>query len=540
MGQGTISFPGIVDPIRLRASRSQGMSPPGVAIVWAKPQVVTQVVGDLEFGFKGINTVWKDALCDATNVQWEMSANLQVFSIQDKRWKVQSHHVTSAFNVRRDDGTVDPDTQKTLAELVTWLFSQVSETVDVSAITSTEEPHVEWDRALFPDAVDDLLERRGYVATLAGDNTYKVYEIGVGASYTDGGDLMSLSNAVDPPELPFELAGVCAQTRVQSKLRCVPVGLDNDKSIQKLDDVSYKPLTWVNPDLVNFANIPSAEDRALALRSIGRWFLIDSQADGTLNIASNVDYAQGEIAVTSIKQVLPLRDKLVETVENPFGVEQFEDAYVEATYFDDYQNPPQGKNTPAFTRVEDVDWQILSDIGLVVLSDPVRVKNDDGTFTIPDLYLTCSYSVTDPAVHLKDRYERIATLGGVGRDVVELTALRRTLVCEYGTDHVTIVNIVDNKADVDTDADDLLTQAEKRYVTVAGYVAKYRGIKQFNVDGVTTQIKWDCAVAGEHPWATTVSLNMQGDPRLVQAGERRRRRDNRILTKGRLSKSDTP
>jgi len=531
-----ISFPGISDPIRLCATRTVGMSPPGVALLWAPPQAVSSSIGNLTFGINETDITWTDALIDSSNTQATMQGQFQLFVIHDRRWRHQKHHVTGAFNIREDDSSIDPSTEKTLPELVQWLFLQINESVDVSAIDSTEKPHVSWDRESFPHAVDDLLESRGYVATLTTSNVYKIYKVGVGASFYDDGDLVYLSNSVDPPELPYKLTGVCARTRIQSKLKCRPVGLDNDRSVKPVDDLSYKPAGgWDNVDMETFASITDPIDRELALQSVGRWYMIESQADGT--------HTGGEYSMDSIRREIPVREDLVESNINPFVHEFSNKAFVEANYFDDFTNPPTGENNPDFTLVQDVNWQILTDVGMVVFDSPIRYAEgsiDSRVMKFAEVYLTTSYSPTDSTLNLKDRYEVDRFLGGTGKDILQMTSLRRTLICNYGEDHITISSITDNYATIDSQANILLSHAVNRYATLNGQTLKYRGIKNYNVDGIVRQVIWECAVNTETPFATTVSINMEGDPRLISTGRRARIRINHITNNRRTRRSTTP
>ena len=525
---GAISWPGVNYPQHLIASRTNGARP-DTALLFALPQNTSpSAVGSLVFGFDATTITWANALCDKFTMQFTTHGFRQVFVIKDRRWRWPKHYITGAYNVRLPDGTIDPATQKTLAQLATLLFTKAGETADISAITSTEYPMVVWDRANVADELEDLLEQRGYVISLQANDSVKVYARGVGATLPANGDVVNVSISVDPPQLPDKLIAALAKTRVQSKLKLVPAGLDTDGSIKKTQDLSYSPGVGTTGfdglDLITFAYLTDPKAQDCAQRSVGLWYIVDSQADGTQNIGS---YAPGEIAVSSMRQLLPLSDELVATGANVFGVAQKNPAFVEGTFEVVDQQPPSNgatnKNSPDFTLISHRDWKLDGRIGVVKFRDPAFKWDATGSKRVfADVYLTCSYSVSDPATWIKDRELREKVLGGYGEDNIELTELERTLLCVYSRGSpASIASITDTKATVDAAADLYLNAAATQYATSVGTILLYRGIYGFNPDGLSLQIVWQCAAPGNPvPFSTHASMNAEVHPLLPTRAQR--------------------
>ena len=520
---GAISFPGVDYPQHLLATRSNGATP-DVALLFALPQSTSpSITGSLVFGFDATTITWTDCLCDKFTMQITTNGHRQIFVIKDRRWRWAKKRISGAYNVRRADGSIDPATQKTVAQLATLLFTAAGETVDVSAITSTEYPMVVWDRARVSDEMEDLLEQRGYQISLRVNNSVKIYALGSGAVLPANGDVVNVSISVDPTELPLNLIAQMAKTRVQSKLKMIPYGLDTDGSIKKTQDLSYSPGSGTTGfdglDLISFAYITDPVAQACAKRSVGLWYGVESQADGTqnINISGGMDFVPGEITVANASQLLPLLDELVNTNTNVFGSPQKDLAFVEGTFEEVADQPPSpgstNRNTADFTLVSHRDWILDGPNGIVKFYQPAFKWDSTGSKrTFADVYLTCSYSVRSASTFLYHREERSKNLGGFGDDVAELTELQRTIKCDYTTG-TTISAITDNQTTVQAAADTYLDIAANRYATVNGTILLYRGIYGFNPDGLALQIVWQCAAAGSPtPFSTHVSMSAEVHP----------------------------
>lgn len=511
---GYISFPGVSDPISMTATRILGMRP-SVALIYATPQGDTpdcSGTATFQFGTSSNVMTWNNALCDSSSLQVSESGHRQVFVIYDRRWRwSKGLPVTGAYNVRKPDGTIDAATQKTLAELATILFTAMNESgADVSAITSTEYPMVVFDRDNPSDQLAQLLEPRGYVVSLMQDDSVVVFARGTGTPLPDNDDLINANLSVDPPEIPFAIRLICNRTLVQSMLATVPVGLDVDGSIVGVNDLSYLPSGgWDGKDLIDFTYITDPVARECAKLSVGKWYQVSTQADGTQNISfDSVDYCPGEISITNISQILPLQDFILVSATDRMMKVRYQPAFVSGVFWDTganpLANPPTAANTPAFTVVRGRDWTLNKQYGIVQFRESVT-KDNAGTKTFADVFLTCCYSVHDATVQVKDRYERDLTLGGYGYDTRHVDELQRTLIVAYTSGTSTVSGITDNKSSVNSDADLYLNAAAAQYVTQQSNVLMYRDCYGFNTDGVTWQLQWNVASHGHVVFGTMAS-----------------------------------
>lgn len=530
LATGDITFPGILYPRRLVASRTPGVEP-NCALLWAHTQsTAPSLYGTLTFGFNGIGIIWGDAMVDLSAVQVSTSGQWQMFKIYDRRHRWRNHVITGAYNVVLPDGTVDPDTTKSLTELVQILFSAMGESSpDLSAITSSERPMVVWDRDVAADELDELLSVRGYAVHLANNGTPVVHQIGSGTVLSPDSETVSLDMQIDPPEKPEYLGIVCDHTRVQSKLKCRPVGREVSGEWKHADSVSYAPAGGWNNSVIKQMNwITDPATKAIAEATIGKCYQVDTQADGSHDIAAgSVDYAQGEIAITTGFQYLPVSADLVESLDGGFGKVEKKKAFVEALYFEGGE-PTKQAQSDGIQIIED-GYTLDEDLGIVTFDEPLLRKDDSGDMTsdtvFADVYLTTSYVVTDPSTHVRDRYVRTRNLGGYGDVAIKVKELARTLVCHYGSDNITITSIDDNQTTIQAEADYLLDTAQNRYVTTLGKTLVQRGIQNINTDGITQQVMWYAADNGHPvPFRTVASQGMESIPFISRHTERYRRR----------------
>lgn len=512
---GVITFPGITNPISMVATRVLGVKP-SAAIIYAQPQTTSpDCTGTATFiwGTSSNTNTWRNALCDSSSLHISAFGHQQMFVIYDRRWRwSKGEPVTGAYNVRKTDGTIDAATSKTLAELATLLFTAMGEpAADVSLITSTEQPMLILDRSNPADQLAQLLEPRGYVISLMSDDTVKVWPKGTGTVLPVNDDLITVDFSVDPPEPPQILRVVCNRTLVQSMLATVPVGLDTDGRIRPVNDLSYKPTGgWDTcTDWDTFSSLGTLAAQECAKLSVGRWYQVTSQGDGTQNIQNgSVDYCPGEIEVTSVNQLLPLENMILDTATDPLGKLRYKPAVVSGVYWgvgsDPLQNPPNPANSPAFTEIKGLNWTLNREYGIVMFEKYLQ-KDNSGTKTFADVYITCCYSVHDATVQVKDRYQVDRNLGGYGYDVREVDELQRRLIVSYVTNTSTVTSINDNKTTVDTDAAAYLDAAQNSYVTQHSNTVAYRDCYSFSTDGVTLQLQWRVAVQGAVPFGTMAS-----------------------------------
>lgn len=550
--QGSISFPGIDVPIRMTAVRTNGASP-DKALIWAQLQAGTPDctgTATLAFQFNGVPVYWTNALCDKSVVEISTRGHMQVFTILDSRWRWAKAYITGHYNKRYPDGTIVPSSLKTTAELIQLIFAEIGVAVDVSLVVDTENPEVKWDYDNCADELDELLESRGYVVSLQLDDTAKIWPRNTGYVIPANTDVVNANLSVDPPEIPLLLTAVGDQVLVESMLKGVPIGKDTDGSIKEAKDLSYNPggvgnaSGWDGIDLVTCAAITDPEAQKLALETVGRWWQVKSQADGTQSInAGGVNYVPGDITVSDVTQLLPLNTYLVSTTTDIFGQTVQGEAYLSGVVYDDFSVGAKNQNTAAFTRLDELDFELDKKNGIIKCRKSVTMKYDPvmkydpgpvgGTLKFADLYLTCSYSINPASTLIKDRYLRSRNLGGFGEDIVKDETLLRTLKCNYTAGTSTMSSITDNESTVDVEADVVLDNAQNNYQTVASNVVLYRGVYQFATDGVNVQVQWNCAMKTVSPFSTLVSQYAESLPLIPTAKQKAIARRSRM--RGRMN-----
>ena len=540
MATGSISFPGIVAPISLVATRTVGVRPDR-AILRCQPQSGSpDCTGSatLQFSFNGVGISWTNSLCDSGTIVLSTHGHIQVIEILDRRWSWSKAYYTKAFNVRNPDGSIIDSSKKSTSAIAAELFGQLGISADVSAVATNDYPELVLDHHRVDDALSDLLTNRGYVISLMTDDSVKVYRRGTGADLPRNDDTRSEVISVNPPQMPSKLMLVGSRTLVQSKLKFVPVGIDTDGTIKKVADLSYAPvfLGWNGADMENFNFIADKKAKDLAKSTVGKWFQVESQADGTLRIAVTspaLNYVPGEIFVGSAKQYLPLKAELIDASNNPLEFVNGNRSVVEGTFYQAGQNPNPGKNTDDFARQDKLGYTFNEELGIIKFDELALKKTPgpvNGTFTFADVYMVCTYSVHDTTSLVKDRFERSRSLGGIGTDVMKNNEFERHIVLNYAEGGGDVVYGSDNKSDLNITADITLDDAVRMYSTSVGVVLKWRGIYNFSTDGNTLQLRWNCATAGDCPWETQASQHMEGLPLLPTGAERGLQRKTRMAS----------
>lgn len=486
----------------------------------------TSGLSTLQFSFAGSTITWFNVLCDKGVKQITTHGHMQIYELLDRRWSWKRAYYTRAYNVRQSDGTIDTVTQATIPQIVTDLFGQIGDTADVSDITSTEFPEIVYDHDNVVDAIEELLGSRGYVISPSMTTPVtKIWRKGNGLTIPNNGDLVSVNMSTNPPEIPQFLTCMCGKTLVQSKLKCDAVGEDTDGSIKRVNDLSYMPSGgWEGTDLDSMGMIADPVSQQLALKTVGKWYQVVSQADGTYNLNfGGINYCPGQIVVTSAWQYLPIQPVLLSSHNDIFGKKRFDEPFVEGTFYQSVANaqPPLQANTPAFTVQDELGFSIDPELGIVKFDD-VALKMNLATNkkTYADVYLTAAYAIHDNNTFVKDRYFNSNTLGGIGLDLFKKEELNRQIIAGYTSGTSTVNSLTDNTTALNTELQQYLLAAAYKYQTQDGLVAIYRGIYDFATDGINLQIRWDIAAGTDVPFATYITQFYEGLPLLPTAGER--------------------
>jgi hypothetical protein len=217
-----------------------------------------------------------------------------------------------------------------------------------------------------------------------------------------------------------------APTVYQSFLQLEAVGMDVDGLVKPLDELSYRPRSapgsvipagWAaySPMFLEIGNFPTSTGY-LAYKTVYKWYRIKAQTDGSLSLPDGG-------AVTSIKDLLPLRPSLVEPFVKPTfnlgdssaGVQYAPEVHGafysgwNGTHNDNcgvrYSDPAIG--TSAFSQCW-FPFQLDTEQGIVMFDVPVFAitQRDPDTeaiskFAPASLWLLCSYHARDDQGGLK-------------------------------------------------------------------------------------------------------------------------------------------
>ena len=341
--QGLALFPGVAQAISGEITLSHGISP-SVGTIEMVPQ--PNFAGDggtLSFTFGGVEIDFPDCKVDQASLKFDANGFLIALSIFDRRWKWSAGGTISGnYNVRADDGTIDPIRQQDAPTLCSMCLDAMGEGgYDVSGVPGDVHPYVDWDHDNPARCLADLADQLGCRIVLGIDNTVSVVPLGQGADLPVDDTVMANSLTINPPEIPDSLLVVGGVSRFQMDFLLQAVGLETDGSIKPIYELSYYPgsppttqaqlqqailaaggnfnqalnaklnpilnnngVGWSSPEFYNVAEIW----RDLARQSVFKWYRIYGNCDGT-----SPPIIPGYGPVFSGQQVLPIEDEQVLT-----------------------------------------------------------------------------------------------------------------------------------------------------------------------------------------------------------------------------------
>src|SRR5262249_50680605 len=119
----------------------------------------------------------------------------------------------------------------------------------------------------------------------------------------------------------------------QTRFRLEAVGLEKTGEIKDIGSLSYKPAGgWANEAWLGFANVSDGDNRALARRTVYRWYRLKCTAPFTTAGQFQIVGYQGP--VDALWQILPLEHGQVETSTDVDGIERSGPAEVSGIYWD--------------------------------------------------------------------------------------------------------------------------------------------------------------------------------------------------------------
>ncbi len=494
--QGLLSFPG-VDLVRSWSfTLSHGITP-GVAHVEIAPQFdIPAEIGTMTISFGDIELDFPGCVLDSALVRRDRSGMVVHLAILDRRWAWRYGAVSGRYNVRQKDGALDTTTEMAPQDLAALLLSTMGESdFDVSGLPNLARPEVDWVYANPAQELADLAESLGCRVVLDLDSRVSLAPAGYGADFPGTGTERTQNFGIDPPTLPDSLLLVGGPTRFQTMFRLEAVGLDATGEILPINSLSYAPQEgWGNEAYLGFSNVTPADSRALARRTVYRWYRIKCTAPFTTEGQFQIAGYDGP--VQNLWQILPVEQGQVTTYTDVDGIERPLPPDIVGIYWD---RALDANNIPAQRRYRG-RFALDAARGIVRFAEPVLQVNSGGTsFGEAPLYLTVAHGVKDLATLQEFRRTGERDLpgepNGTGPQIVRRDDLVQTVVTQYDSGN-NPTGTTDNAGDFDAEANDALDAAEAGFQTLETDVVEYAGVVPISPDGAIQQVEWSGGLSG--------------------------------------------
>lgn len=507
-----ISFPGVDFPLAASYTLGHGISP-SIATLEMVPQYgesQVQQSGDLVLSLGENYITAKDCKIDSASTRYSSTgARTIVLRILDRRWKWKFGIIGGRYNVRRPDGSIDPDTEQSPQQLATKLFQAMGETgFQVGDLPDETRPEVDWDADSPSQELDTLCGSLGCRVVLHLDGTAAIRRTGVG-SQLPGGPQISESIGINPPDKPSSLTFVSGPVRFQQSLELEAVGEDTDGSIKLINQLSYAPQSgWENESPHEpILSDTNDKNRAAAKKTVFRWYRIKDSIS-----------APGYPNINRLQDILPVDDFLVDTKTDNTGKKIPLKAYVYGEHWDRFP----GKTANANGTQVHVSFSLDKERGIVQFSDfVVKLDASSGKVHPAEIKLHCSYEArnsnasSEPGNPIREvvRWKKTVSINSDGSSTeTEIVRNDETLptVRETYNGSGAVTGYVDNfSSDVEPAADHYLQAALDAYQGVETDEREYPGILPIDPDGAIQQVGWTVRTGTNGGAFTTASRNSE-------------------------------
>ncbi len=496
--QGDFTFPGLTGIRKASYTLTHGVSP-SVALVELTPQDITNIHGIMIFSSPH-TIVFPGSKIIASTVRKSGAGWVMVVKIADRRWKFETGEISGVFNLRKEDESIDSDTEKTPQQIAKLCFESMQEVLfDISALPNLSRPEMILEHENPAQVLSGLCDDLGCRVVLGTDNRMRVLRAGVGRSLPTA-SIMSPAFSTDIPDIPDSIKVVAGKTRFQSRWTLQAVGEETDGSIKPVDDLSYKPADgWEKdyPDLwVKVLEEGFGENAwTLAKKTVYRWYRITTTTS---------------IETITRKQALPIESALLEVYTDDDGQVRAQDAIVRGAYWKLTSNIEDTDSESSYTG----NFSINTKEGIVQLSEPVSKKPDPTLGAGPaELTLEVAYSAQNETTKAWDRFELSTTLVIPARGTGPLILKRDEIVRTHRSTYDANGNFTGVESDTPIDEMvNVLGAKLDEFQVVQAFTADYPGIRNISPDGAIRQVSWD---VGQDVGSTTrAGLNTEFEPSL--------------------------
>ena len=264
MDQGIGTFGGLT-VLGIDFTHSRGVSPSTGLMKLTPLESFDRVVGNLTLSFAGQSQT-------LTNVS-AAAAPLEIFEgrdsfrwnvvIQDGRWRWRYPRITGTYNRRLCDGSVDPKGKKNARELGELLATELGDTIDVTALSTSVYPAVVWENSLARYELAWLCDLFALTVAPRMDNSYKLEPITATATLPSGGFNITPSEFSNKPGImPSEVMVEGGITKKQGWVPLQSIWLDTNGNYDVRDNMSYTPGTGWGTQWPNiYPDVPTHHER---------------------------------------------------------------------------------------------------------------------------------------------------------------------------------------------------------------------------------------------------------------------------------------
>ena len=521
--QGLIEFPGLPVLTAGEFTLSHGIVPSVLSFTTVPSTDFVPQFGDMKIVFGDVEIIFKNCAIEIANLRRSGGGYIWSIMIKDRRWKWKYGRISGRYNIRRDDGSIDPATEKTPQELAMLLFDKLKEQApDIFKLPNEARPECIWDAIPPANALQDLCDELNCRIVLGLDDKVTLWPLGEGEDLPENGLEINQGFGFKRSAKPDVIEVLGGPTQIQAKFKLVAVGEDTDGTIKPIDDLSYKPEDgWGSEWVDSFSSVVAQYQRDgqtleaadLARNSVMKWYRIESFASGSWSWPPGAQPSDEEGQPIpdpkSAKDILPISDALLDMVafSEVEGALEPKPLEIEGVFYpggDDYQNTATG------TKYSD-DFSVDRTRGIIKFSNPVYKIDSDGSIDVPaELYLTAVFVPKHPDTKEPVRFYRTLVLPppiqGTLPQILKHPEIIHKLIVRY-VDTVGVVNAQDdNIEEINAEADHYLDAAAKEYELEESKEVEFTGILEIPPDGKVTQVTWKVGGGGA---TTRASVNSE-------------------------------
>lgn len=428
--------------------------------------------------------VWRDR----TPMAW----SIQVY---DRRWKWRYPRITGEYNTRRCNGSIAESRRASLTLLLESLLGELDETPDLRNIPEVY-PEVLWRDAPVAAELERLCDLAGLVVCPQPNGVTRIDRIGAG-SVLDAVDAVTPTTSYTQAVMPSRVELRAGDTHYQSLFTLEAVGIDLDGSIKIIDDLTYKPTDgWSTQWYTSFADV-DPQARALAFKSVWRWYRIKSGQDSAIDIKN----------VTLLQQ-------LAETVNDDWSIGRCPKPVVKGVFWP--QNDHKSNTTSNAPYAG--EFRILPEYSLIIFEYPVIQWDSDGAPAEADLQLYAAYTGTyGDGEPIRERFSNSVTesIATTEPRVEVHRSLHRVVVQDspYGSQ-------ADTQGEVSQEAGAYLASITATYSGRPERTMVYEGLRDIRLTGAIAQVGWRWG--NDRVATTTASEHHEFDYTTPSHQERRR------------------